>query len=65
MTDKQRVQRLKLLKDQLTLAVLFEKEFKEKLGEEGYQEFIDNRLDEINELTPKKNDSSPPPFKFN
>jgi hypothetical protein len=54
MTDKQREQRKKLLKDQLTIAVLFEKEFKEKLGEKGYQAFIDSRLDELNLLNAKK-----------
>ncbi len=54
MTDKQREQRIKLLKDQLTIAVLFEKEFKEKLGVKGYQAFIDSRLDEINFLNSKK-----------
>jgi len=64
MTDKQREQRLTLLKNQLTLAVWFEKEFRKKLGEEGYQEFIDTKLDEINKLTARKNDSPPPPFKF-
>ncbi|MCC6727605.1 MAG: hypothetical protein IT258_24075 [Saprospiraceae bacterium] len=54
MTDKQREQRKKLIKDQLTIAVLFEKEFKEKLGEKGYQAFIDSRLDELNLLNAKK-----------
>ncbi|MBK9014227.1 MAG: hypothetical protein IPM82_09085 [Saprospiraceae bacterium] len=54
MTDKQREQRIKLMKDQLTIAVWFEKEFKEKLGERGYQEFIDSRLDEINRLNTTK-----------
>ena len=57
MTDKQREQRKKLLKDQLTIAVLFEKEFKEKLGEKGYQAFIDSRLDKINALNSKKDRS--------
>ncbi len=54
MTDKQREQRIKLFKDQLTIGVLFEKEFKEKLGVKGYQAFIDSRLDEINFLNAKK-----------
>lgn len=54
MTDKQREQRKKLLKDQLAIAVLFEKEFMEKLGEKGYQTFIDSRLDELNLLNAKK-----------
>ncbi len=58
MTDKQREQRIKLLKDQLTIAVWFEKEFKEKLGLKGYQEFIDIRLDEINRLDNDKNSKS-------
>jgi hypothetical protein len=55
MTEKHREQRIKLLKDQLTIAVWFEKEFKDKLGVKGYQEFIDSRLDEINRLDNDKN----------
>ena len=54
MTDKEREQRIKLLKDQLTIAVMFEDEFKEKLGEKGYQAFIGSRLDKINALNSKK-----------
>ena len=57
MTDKEREQRIKLLKDQLTIAVMFEDEFKEKLGEKGYQAFIDSRLDKINALNSKKDRS--------
>ena len=57
MTDKEREQRIKLLKDQLTIAVMFEDEFKEKLGKKGYQAFIDSRLDKINALNSKKDRS--------
>ncbi len=47
MTDKQIEQRWKLLEDQLTLGVWYEKEFREKLGNKGYQDFIDNIFDEM------------------
>ena len=50
MTEKQIEQHLKLLEQQLTLSVWFEKEFREKLGNEGYQQFIDQVLDEMNRL---------------
>ncbi len=50
MTEKQIEQRLKLLEQQLTLSVWFEKEFREKLGNDGYQNFIDQVLDEMNRL---------------
>lgn len=59
MTAKQIEQRLKLLEQQLTLSVWFEKEFREKLGNDGYQHFIDQVLDEMNRLKnlkKKKND---------
>ncbi|HFA52229.1 MAG TPA: hypothetical protein ENJ95_24690 [Bacteroidetes bacterium] len=45
MTEKQIEQFEKLFDDQLTLAVWNESDFKEKLGLRGYQDFIDNILD--------------------
>ena len=45
MTERQIKQQEKLLEDQLTLMVWYEKDFKKKLGRKGYQELIDNVLD--------------------
>lgn len=47
MTDKQIEQRWKVLEDQLTLGVWYETAFREKLGNKGYQDFIDTILDEM------------------
>ncbi len=57
MTDTQKELRLKLLKDQLTIAVWFENDFKKRLGGRGYQDFIDSILDEIIILRAIKKDS--------
>ena len=50
MTEKQIKQRIKIIKDQLTLAQLYEKDFRKNLSKKQYQEFIDSRLDELIEL---------------
>ena len=47
MTEKQIEQRKKVLQDQLTLGNLFEDDFRKRLGNKGYQMFIDQILDEI------------------
>lgn len=41
MTEKQIKQRIKVIKDQLRLAHLYEKAFREKLSKQQYQAFID------------------------
>lgn len=58
MTDKERVQLYKLTIDQLTIATWYEKEFREKLGNRGYQKFIDDRLDLMLHLRKLKNEKN-------
>ena len=47
MTRKERLQRVNILKQQLTLIQLLEDEFEEKLGKQGVRERIDEILDEL------------------
>ena len=47
MTRKERLQRISILKQQLTLIQLLADEFEEKLGKKGVQERIDEILDEL------------------
>ncbi|MFK7946033.1 MAG: hypothetical protein AB8G11_00470 [Saprospiraceae bacterium] len=42
--------RLKLIKQQLTIFTLYEEEFKQKLGTQGVEDFVNSRLDEIRKL---------------
>ena len=46
--QKQALQRLKILKQQLTLTILYPKAFLKQLGKDGTDEFINNILDEMN-----------------
>ena len=48
MTNKERKQRLKVLKDQLTLINLYTDEFLERLGRRGLEQYINEILDEMN-----------------
>lgn len=48
MTRRDRLLRINLLKQQLTLIQLLRAEFEEKLGKRGVLERIDEILDEIN-----------------
>lgn len=48
MTDKERKQRIKLLKDQLTLINRYTEEFLQRLGKKGVEHFVNEILDEIN-----------------
>ena len=47
MTEKQIKQRIKVIKDQLQLAHLYEEAFREKLSRKQYQAFIDENLEEL------------------
>lgn len=47
MTRKERLQRISILKQQLTLIQLLADEFEEKLGKKGVQDRIDEILDEL------------------
>ena len=47
MTRKERLQRVNILKQQLTLIQLLANEFEEKLGKQGVRERIDEILDEL------------------
>ena len=47
MTRKERLQRVNILKQQLTLIQLLADEFEEKLGKQGVRERIDEILDEL------------------
>ena len=48
MTNKQRLKRIKVLKDQLTLINLYPDYFLERLGRRGLEHFINEILDEMN-----------------
>lgn len=50
MTKKQIEQRIKVIKDQLTLAQLYKKSFLKRLGQQGYENFIDECLEELKAL---------------
>jgi hypothetical protein len=50
MNKKDAKLRLKLIKQQLTIFTLYEEEFKQKLGTQGAEDFVDSRLDEIRKL---------------
>jgi hypothetical protein len=47
MTRKERLQRVNILKQQLTLIQLLAYEFEEKLGKQGVKDRIDEILDEL------------------
>ena len=47
MTERELRNKIKLIKDRLTLAQLYKGEFIEKLGITGYREFINNELEEL------------------
>lgn len=47
MTRKERLQRVSILKQQITLIQLLADEFEEKLGKKGVRELIDEFLDEL------------------
>ena len=47
MTERQLRNKIKLLKDRLTLTQLYKDEFIEKLGIIGYEAFINNELEEL------------------
>lgn len=47
MTRKERLQRVNILKQQLTLIQLLADEFEEKLGKQGVKDRIDEILDEL------------------
>ena len=48
--QKQALQRLDILKQQLTLTVLYPDDFLKKLGKRGTEELINDILDEMNEI---------------
>lgn len=48
MSDKEKLQRILVLKQQLTLINLYPKEFEKKLGAGGVDDMVDTILDEIN-----------------
>ena len=48
MTNKQRLNRIKVLKDQLALINLYPDYFLERLGSRGLEHFINEILDEMN-----------------
>jgi len=50
MTEKQIKQRIKIIKDQLRLAYLYEEDFREKMNRKQFQSFIDTSLEELSEL---------------
>lgn len=47
MTERELRNKIKLIKDRLTLAQLYEDEFTEKLGVRGYKEFINKELEDL------------------
>ena len=59
MKERELRNKIKLIKNRLTLAQLYKNEFIEKLGIAGYEEFINNELEELKtylKLLNKKND---------
>ena len=50
MTEKQIRQRIKVIKDQLTLATQYKEDFLERLGYQGYEDFVNSCLEELKEL---------------
>jgi len=47
MTNRQRKQRIKVLKDQLALINLYTDDFLERLGKRGLEQYVNEILDEI------------------
>lgn len=50
MTRKELKQRIKVTKDQITLAVKYKTVFEKELGYQGYKEYIDDRLELLKSL---------------
>ena len=50
MTQKELKQRVKVTKDQITLAVRYKEVFEKELGYQGYKDYIDDRLELLKEL---------------
>lgn len=50
MTEREVLNLIKLKKDRLTLAQRYKKAFTEKLGVKGYEEFINDELEDLKKL---------------
>ena len=50
MSKKQILQRIDLIEKQLTILTLYKKEFLERLGRQGVENSVNNRLDELSKL---------------
>ena len=57
MTHKERLQRIRLLKQQLTLTQKYKKEFEDEIGKKGRELLVDSILDELYLLI-KKSDKN-------
>ena len=47
MSDKEILQRIKLIKDQLTIAQIYKADFLKQLGAKGYDDFVNERLEKL------------------